>query len=100
MPRRARKIKKETTPDARYHNITVAKLVNRIMQCGKQRTAERIVYDALALLEKQTSKDPVTALEQAIKNATPLLEVKHVGLVALPIRCRWKSDLTVASSWP
>ena len=76
MPRRARATKRETEPDARYHSVIVAKIINKIMMSGKKRTAETIVYDALQLLEKQVSKDPVTALEQAIKNATPLLMVK------------------------
>jgi small subunit ribosomal protein S7 len=70
MPRRARTIKRETLPDAKYHNVTVAKLVNKVMQCGKKGTAASIVYGALDLLEQQASKDPVTALEQAVKNAT------------------------------
>lgn len=76
MPRRARTIKREILPDARYHNATVAKLINKVMTRGKKSTAENIVYDAMELLEKQVSKDPVTAFEQAVKNTTPLLEVK------------------------
>ena len=76
MPRRARPIRKDTPPDARYQNVIVAKMINRVMICGKKRTAEGILYDAMQALEQQTSKDAVTALEQAIKNATPLLMVK------------------------
>ncbi|MDO8567313.1 MAG: 30S ribosomal protein S7 [Dehalococcoidales bacterium] len=76
MPRRARAIKKGTTPDGRYNSVLVAQLINKIMMDGKKKTSEGIVYGALELLEKQTSKDAVSALEQAIKNATPLLEVK------------------------
>ena len=76
MPRRARPIRKSISPDARYQSITVAKMINTIMMCGKKRTAERIVYDALLTLEQRVSKDPVTALEQAVRNATPLLKVK------------------------
>jgi small subunit ribosomal protein S7 len=73
------------------------------MKCGKKRTAERIVYDALALLEKQASKDPVTALEQAVKNATPLLEVKprRVGgaTYQVPVEVRPDRGLFLALSW-
>ena len=76
MPRRARVIRKEVEADAKYHSLTVSKLINRIMMNGSKRTAERIVYDALQSLEQQVSKDPVTALGQAIRNVTPLLEVK------------------------
>ncbi|MDP7415428.1 MAG: 30S ribosomal protein S7, partial [Dehalococcoidales bacterium] len=76
MPRRAQATKREAIPDARYQSVIIAKLINKIMKRGKKSRAERIVYDALQLLEQQVSKDPVTALEQAIRNATPLLEVK------------------------
>jgi len=103
MPRRARAIKREIFPDAKYHNVTVANLVNKVMKCGKKRTAERIVYDSLQLLEKQASKDPVTALEQAIKNATPLLEVKprRVGgaTYQVPVEVRPDRGLFLALKW-
>jgi len=76
MSRRARAKKREIPPDAKYQNVTVAKLINKVMMCGKKSTAERIVYDALQVMEQEMSKPPVTLLEQAVKNATPLLEVK------------------------
>ena len=76
MSRRARARKREIPPDAKYHNVTVAKLINKVMMCGKKSTSERIVYDALQIMEQEMSKPPVTILEQAVKNATPLLEVK------------------------
>jgi len=76
MSRRARAAKREIPPDAKYHNVTVAKLVNKVMMCGKKSTAERIIYGALNIMERQGVKAPVTILEQAVKNATPLLEVK------------------------
>ena len=76
MPRRARAVKREIPPEAKYHNLTIAKLINKVMVCGKKSTAERIVYGALGIMEQRGAKVPVTALEQAIRNATPLLEVK------------------------
>ncbi len=76
MSRRSRAVKRETPPDAKYHNIITAKLINKVMTRGKKSTAERIIYGALNIMEQRGAKDPVTALEQAIKNATPLLEVK------------------------
>jgi len=76
MPRRSRAIKREPVADAKYQSITVSSIINRIMMSGKKRTAESIVYGALEILEQQTSRDAMTALEQAIKNATPLLQVK------------------------
>ena len=103
MPRRARATKREIVPDARYHSVIVARLINKVMMCGKKRTAERIVYEALQLLEKQVSKDPVTALEQAIRNATPLLEVKprRVGgaTYQVPVEVPPDRGLFIAIRW-
>ncbi len=103
MPRRARATKREIIPDARYQSATIARLINRIMIQGKKRTAERIVYEALQSLEKQTSQDPVTALEQAVRNATPLLEVKprRVGgaTYQVPIEVRTDRGFSLAVRW-
>jgi len=103
MPRRARATKREIIPDARYQNTTIARLINRIMIRGQKRTAERIVYEALQSLEKQTSQDPVTALEQAVRNATPLLEVKarRVGgaTYQVPIEVRTDRGFSLAVRW-
>ena len=103
MPRRAQAIKREIPPDAKYQNITVAKLINKVMMCGKKSTAERIIYDALQIIEQQGSKAPVTALEQAIKNVTPLLEVKprRVGgaTYQVPVEVRPDRGLSLAIRW-
>ena len=103
MPRRGRVIKREISPDAKYHNITVARLINRLMTRGKKGTAERIVYDALQIMEQQERKAPVNLLEQAIKNATPLLEVKprRVGgaTYQVPVEVRPNRGLSLAIRW-
>ena len=103
MPRRARPETREVLPDPKFHNTTVSKLVNKVMQCGKKRTAERIVYEALDILQEQSNKDSVTALEQAVKNATPLLEVKprRVGgaTYQVPVEVRPDRGLFLALTW-
>ncbi len=103
MPRRARTIKRENKPDAKYNSIMIAQLINKIMIKGKKRTAEGIVYGALELLEKQSQKDAVAALEQAIKNATPLLEVKprRVGgaTYQVPVEVEAERGLSLARRW-
>jgi small subunit ribosomal protein S7 len=76
MSRRARVRRREIPPDVKFHSTVVAKVVNKIMMCGKKSTAEGIDYGALDIIEQETSKAPLTVLEQAIKNATPLLQVK------------------------
>jgi len=103
MPRRARSIKRVIFPDAKYHNETVARLINRIMMRGKKSTSERVIYSALQIMEQQISKDPVSMLEQAVKNATPLLEVKprRVGgaTYQVPIEVRPERGLSLALRW-
>ena len=103
MPRRARAIKREVSPDAKYHNVVVGRLINKVMMCGKKSTAERIVYDALQIMEQQMSQDAVTIVEQAVKNATPLLEVKprRVGgaTYQVPVEVRPDRGLSLALRW-
>ncbi len=103
MPRRARPIKRNIPPDAKYQNVTVARLINKVMMCGKKSVSESIIYDALQIMEQQERKEPVTILEQAIKNATPLLEVKprRVGgaTYQVPIEVRTDRGLSLAIRW-
>jgi small subunit ribosomal protein S7 len=103
MPRRAQTEKREITPDARFRSLTVARLITKIMTRGKKRTAEQIVYGAMELLEQQVSKDPVAALEQAVRNATPLLQVKprRVGgaTYQVPVEVQPDRGLFLALSW-
>ena len=103
MPRRDRPVKREIVPDAKYHSTTVARLITKVMMWGKKRTAEGIVYRALALLERQVGKDPVSALEQSIRNATPLLQVKprRVGgaTYQVPVEVKPERGLFLALSW-
>ncbi len=103
MPRRARAEKREVSPDAKYRSMTVSRLIVKIMQRGKKRTAESIVYGALEQLGQKVSKDPVAALEQAVKNATPLLQVKprRVGgaTYQVPVEVLPDRGLFLALTW-
>ena len=103
MPRRAQAIKREIPPDAKYQSVIVARLINKVMRCGKKSTAERIVYGALQVVEQQESKVPVSVLEQAVRNATPLLEVKprRVGgaTYQVPVEVRPDRGLSLAMRW-
>jgi len=103
MPRRSQAIKREIAPDAKYQSVLVSKLINRIMKCGKKSTAERIIYGALEIMEQQESKAPVSILEQAVKNATPLLEVKprRIGgaTYQVPVEVRPSRSLSLAIRW-
>jgi len=70
---------------------------------GKKRTAESIVYGALSTIGEQESKDPVTLLEQAIRNITPQLEVKsrRIGgaTYQVPVEVRADRGLSLALRW-
>src|SRR5450759_4871515 len=89
MARRNRPERREVIPDARYGNETVARLINKVMQRGKKSTAETIVYDAMETLENRTKKPAVESLEQAVRNATPLIEVRprRVGGATYQVPC-------------
>lgn len=103
MPRRGRAVKREVIPDARYHNVTAARLINRIMMNGKKSTAERIVYQALDIIEQREHKASINVLEQAVRNATPLLQVKprRVGgaTYQVPVEVRPDRGLFLALRW-
>jgi len=103
MTRRGQVIRRELFPDAKYHSMIVVRLINKIMMQGKKTTAEGIVYDALNIMEQQESTAPVNILEQAVKNATPLLEVKprRVGgaTYQVPVEVRPDRGLSLAMRW-
>ena len=104
MSRRARTIKrKRPSPDAKFQNVTVARVINKIMKDGKKSTAEGIVYSALDIIEKGGSKAPATDLELAIKNVTPQLKVKsrRVGgaTYQVPVEVSSELGLSLAIRW-
>ncbi len=76
MPRRAKITRRVLLPDAKYNSELVSKFINKIMQRGKKGTAERIMYDALDIIQQRTGRFPIEVFEVALQNATPLLEVK------------------------
>jgi small subunit ribosomal protein S7 len=103
MPRRAKTDKRSIAPDGRYQSLTVTRIVNKIMLGGKKSIAERIVYDALDLLERRNSGTPVAILDRAVKNVTPLLEVKprRVGgaTYQVPVEVRPDRALSLSIRW-
>ena len=103
MPRRARVIKRPTPPDAKYNSPMVAILINRLMLRGQKNTAERIMYVALDILEQHEHKSGLAVLEQALKNATPMLQVKprRVGgaTYQVPVEVAPARGLSLAMRW-
>jgi small subunit ribosomal protein S7 len=74
--RRTKPEKRKVTPDIRYQNKNVQLLIHHILRRGKKSTAKAVVYDALALLEEQTKRNPIEVYDQAMKNVGPLMEVR------------------------
>lgn len=79
--RRKRNYTRERKPDLKYDNIIVGRFINYLMEDGKKSVAERVMYDALNIVEKQSKQAPIAVLEKALENATPMVEVtsKRVG---------------------
>ena len=103
MPRRYRPPKRLVTPDPVYNSESVAKFVNVVMREGKRAVAERVMYDALKRAGRQARKEPIEVFDQAIRNATPQLEVKprRVGgaTYQVPIEIRPDRRLALARRW-
>ncbi len=103
MPRRARVVKRVIAPDAKFQSGDLAKFINRIMYSGKKSTAERIMYKTMDLLEAQTHRNPLDTFEQALRNATPVVEVKprRVGgaTYQVPVDIRAERRAALAMRW-
>lgn len=74
--RRNRAERRTVIPDPRYNSDTVAKFINNVMERGKKSLASRVVYSAFDIIEERTSRPAIEVFEEALKNATPLVEVK------------------------
>ena len=75
-------------PDPRYNNVVVAKFINNVMERGKKSIASSIVYDALAIIEERTKRPGIEAFEEAMRNATPQIEVKPRRVGGPPYQTR------------
>jgi small subunit ribosomal protein S7 len=95
--------KREITPDPKFRNVTVAKLVNYIMQDGKKATAQRIVYDAFEIIAERSKQDPLEVFDKAMRNVQPNVEVKskRVGGAnyQIPIQVRGERRVALGFRW-
>ncbi|NLG50081.1 MAG: 30S ribosomal protein S7 [Chloroflexi bacterium] len=76
MPRRYRPERREVQPDLKYNSEMLATFINKVMLSGKKSLARGLVYDAMDIIAERTGKDPLETFEQAIRNASPTIEVK------------------------
>jgi small subunit ribosomal protein S7 len=103
MPRRSAAQIRPVEPDARHRNRLVQQVINKVMRDGKKSLAEQIVYDALAIVGERSGEDPVQTLEGAIKQLTPVLEVRsrRVGgaTYQVPVEVPARRARTLAVRW-
>lgn len=103
VPRRARVSRRVVVPDPRYRSRTVTKFVNNVMRDGKKTVAQKILYNALDLMEQRTQRPPIDTFELALRNATPVLEVKprRVGgsTYQVPVEIRGDRRRALAMRW-
>lgn len=102
--RRKKTFKRELNPDPKYGSVLVTKFINRMMESGKKSISEKVFYDSLEAASKELKKEnPLEVLEEAIKNASPLLEVKsrRVGGAnyQVPYEVRGKRKEALAIRW-
>lgn len=103
MPRKGPAPRRDLMPDPIYRSVVVTQLVNKVLQRGKRSLAEKVVYDALADIEKKTGSDPVPTLKRAVENVRPALEVRsrRVGgaTYQVPVEVRPRRATTLAVRW-
>jgi len=103
MPRRARVVRRVIAPDPIYENRHAGKFINNLMYKGKKSLAERIFYASMEILGERTRKNPIEVFELALRNATPILEVKprRVGgsTYQVPVEIKGERRQALAIRW-
>ena len=103
MPRRGQISKRDVLPDPLYNSKLVTKLINNIMYDGKKGVAQRIVYDAFAMIEAKSGENALDVFTAALENVMPVLEVKarRVGgsTYQVPIEVRPERRQTLGLRW-
>jgi len=103
VPRRAAAQIRPIPADPVHHNRLVQQVINKVMLDGKKSVAEKIVYDAMAIIAERTGRDPVEEIEAGVKVLTPVLEVRsrRVGgaTYQVPIEVPARRARTLAIRW-
>jgi small subunit ribosomal protein S7 len=103
MPRRYRPEKREMPPDTRYNSEQVQSFINRVMRKGKKSVATTLVYNSFDMIEDRTKKNPLEVFEQALRNVSPVMEVKprRVGGATYQVPMEVSSDrrFALATRW-
>ena len=103
MPRRGQAVRRPVKPDPKYGSQLVTRFISKVMFNGKRSVAARIVYDALDITAERMHRPPLEVLEQAVQNATPMIEVKprRVGgaTYQVPVEVRSDRRLSLGIRW-
>ena len=103
MSRRHAAKERVTLPDAKFHNLVVAKFMSTLMYDGKRSAAEGIVYGAFDIIQTKTGKDPLAVFSDALENVGPTVEVRsrRVGgaTYQVPTEVRNKRRQALAIRW-
>lgn len=96
-------VEKEYKPDPKFNNVLIGRLIGQTLKGGKKATAMRVIYKALEIIKEKTKKDPIEVMDEAIKNVSPLLEVKakRIGgaTYQVPIPVMGPRRTTLAIRW-
>jgi small subunit ribosomal protein S7 len=103
MSRRTKVQKRPIIPDPVHNSRLVTMMVSRLMKSGKKSLAYRLIYDSFDIIKERTGSDPLEVFERAVKNATPLVEVKarRVGgaTYQVPMEVRTDRGTALALRW-
>jgi small subunit ribosomal protein S7 len=103
MPRRGVTKKRTREPDAMLQSVVATRFINCLMERGKKSLAERIFYGAVTQVAEKVGKEPREIFDRALKNATPLLEVKprRVGgaTYQVPVEVKAERGIALATRW-
>ena len=101
--RRAKPEQREILPDIRYNSVQVQTMVQHVLKRGKKSVATGLVYDAMDLIQERTQKSPIEVFETALKNVSPVMEVRprRVGGATYQVPMEVSADrrMTLAIRW-
>ena len=103
MPRKGYTPRKDLLPDPKYNSLLLTKFIAALMRQGKKSVAERIMYNAIDLIEEKSGQEGLAMVKQAVQNVRPVLEVKsrRVGgaTYQVPVEVRNDRRTTLALRW-
>jgi small subunit ribosomal protein S7 len=103
VPRRKRVYRKNWKPDSKYASLIVGRFVGHLMERGKRSIAEKVVHDSFEVIHERTKKGGLNVFEQAIKNVSPLVELKSRRIgganYQVPVQVLGDRRSTLAIRW-